>query len=120
MHKVEYQPLLNLLDVTWTGLLTATDMAVYVSDCDTIRARHRLAPGFRLRITLSDGQPLPQDSLAALSRSFLDFPKPSRQAWVTSSSIARLQIKRTMLWPYARIFASGDEALAWLTNPAGE
>ncbi|WP_016743789.1 hypothetical protein [Rhizorhabdus wittichii] len=120
MYKLEYQPALNLLDVIWAGLLTSSDMADYASDCRMIRDREGLTPGFRLRIMVSDGTPLPQASLAALSGAFADFPKPSRQAWVTSSAIVTLQIKRTMLWPYARIFVSADEALAWLTASDGD
>ena len=117
MHTVQYRSTEDLLDITWSGLFTSADMARYALDCSDIQAREGFKAGFRLRIWLRDGHPLPQESLAALAGAFTDFPKPSRQAWVTTSSLVRLQIKRTMLWSYARLFECPNEALAWLIGP---
>lgn len=58
MYKVEFQAGLNLFDVTWAGLLTPAAIAGYANECRAVRYRENVPPGFRLRITLTDGQPL--------------------------------------------------------------
>lgn len=117
MYAIRYQANVNLLDVTWTGLFRASDMTDYARDCRACRTSAGFTDGFRLRIVLSDDQPLPQEALAVLASAFDDFPKPSRLAWVTASSIARLQIKRAMMWPYTRIFETPEAAMEWLIEP---
>lgn len=117
MYTLDYDRPKNLLDISWSGLFTPEDMARYAADCRGCWKRERLADGYRLRIILSDGQPLPQETLAVLADAFTDFPTSGRTAMVTTSAIARLQIRRTMMVPHMRIFDTADEALAWLMMP---
>ena len=117
MYTLHYDRPRDLLDISWSGLFTPEDMAHYAADCRACWKRERFAEGYRLRIVLSDDQPLPQETLAVLADAFADFPASSRTAMVTGSAIARLQIRRTMMVPHMRIFDTADAALAWLITP---
>ncbi len=57
----------------------------------------------------------PTDAAAAIHRRLGAFHRASRIAIVTSSAIARLQVRRFMTQPYLRIFADALEAFYWLT-----
>lgn len=119
MYTIEYKRDVNLLDITWSGLFTPTDMAAYAEACRACWHREQFQDGYRLRIILTDGQPLPQDTLSVLARAFINYPKSGRTAMVTSSTIAMLQIKRAMMEPHMRIFDTADAALEWLiSDPA--
>ena len=114
MYAIQYVRELNLLDISWSGLFTPEDMAAYANDCWTCWRREQFPTGYRLRITLEDGQPLPQETLRILAGAFGGFPKSSRTAMVANGAIARLQIRRAMMEPHMRIFDSSDAALEWL------
>lgn len=114
MYTIRYLPELNLLDITWSGLFTADGMAEYAKDCRACWKREGFKDGYRLRVVLSDGQPLPQDTLTVLAGAFTDFPKSGRTAMVTESAIARLQIRRAMMEPHMQIFETPEAALDWL------
>lgn len=114
MYTIQYRADLNLLDITWSGLFTPDDMATYAQECRACWRREGFTDGYRLRIVLSDGQPLPQETLNVLADAFTDFPKAGRTAMVTASAIARMQIKRAMMEPHMRVYDTAETALDWL------
>ena len=117
MHTIRYVRELDLLDITWSGLFTPEGMATYAEDCRICWKREQFQPGYRLRIVLKDGQPLPQDTLKVLASAFKDFPRSGRTAMVTKEAIARLQIGRAMMEPHMQIFETPEAALEWLLAP---
>lgn len=114
MYTVRYRHSMNLLDITWTGLITPADMIHYIDDCRLCWRREGIRDGYRERIVFSDDQPLPQGTLAIHAGAFTGFPVPSRTAMVTKSAIARMQIRRTMPKAQLEIFDTPEAALNWL------
>jgi hypothetical protein len=117
MYSIKYHRQLNLLDITWSGLFTPDEMVQYAEDCRACWRRESLQDGYRLRIVLADGNPLPQDTLAVLAGAFTDYPVSCRTAMVTTSAVARMQIRRTMMVPRMQIFETPEAALEWLMAP---
>ncbi|RVT93501.1 STAS/SEC14 domain-containing protein [Sphingomonas crocodyli] len=117
MYTIQFNRAWNLLDISWSGLFTPDEMRRYAADCEACRRRERIEPGYRLRIVLTDNQPLPQDTLGVLGKVFENFPVSSRTAMVTKSAVARMQIRRTMMVPQMQIFDDPTAALAWLMAP---
>lgn len=117
MYTIQYRRDINLLDIAWSGLFTPDDMAKYAEDCRACWTREHLEDGYRLRIILSDGKPLPKETLPVLADAFTDFPVSSRTAMVTTSAVARMQIRRTMMVPRMQIFDTPEAALEWLMSP---
>lgn len=115
MYTIQYRYSLNLLDITWVGLFTPEDMIRYIADCRLCWCREGIRDGYRERIVLSDDQPLPQGTLAVHAGAFGDFSVPYRTAMVTKSTIAQMQIRRTMRRANLEIFDTPEAALAWLT-----
>lgn len=118
LYAIEYRRDLNLLDISWSGLLAPQDMVRYVGDCRAVLRREGFSDGYRLRVEVKDNQPLPQETLATLASAFDGFPKPSRTALVTRSAIVRMQTKRGMaIDPNMQIFDTPGLALAWILAP---
>ena len=118
MYTIRYLARLDLLDITWSGLFTPDEMEGYANECRAVWKREQFRDGYRLRIVLSDNKPLPQSTLTVLETIFDDFPRAGRIAMVTSGSIAKMQIRRTMMVPHMEIFDTPEEALQWLNRPA--
>lgn len=114
MYTIQYRRDVDLLDITWAGLFTPEDMNRYAEECRACWRREGFREGYRLRIVLSDDQPLPQGTLAVLADAFTDFPASCRTAMVTASAIAKMQIRRTMMVPHMEIFDTPEAALKWL------
>lgn len=77
MYTIDYRRDLNLLDISWTGLFTPQEMTDYAEECRGCWRREGFKEGYRLRIMLSDDQPLPQGTLVVLADAFTDFPASS-------------------------------------------
>ena len=116
MYTIRYDRKLDLLDITWSGLMTPDDIKNYAEECRACSKSERLRDGYKLRIVLSDVQALPQDTLVALNGAFDGFPRSGRSAMVTGSAIARLQIKRAMM-AHHEIFDTPAAALDFLLAP---
>jgi hypothetical protein len=114
VYTIQYRRDVDLLDITWAGLFTPEDMNRYAEECRACWRREGSREGYRLRIVLSDDQPLPQGTLAVLADAFTDFPASCRTAMVTASAIAKMQIWRTMMVPHMEIFDTPEAALKWL------
>lgn len=77
-----------------------------------VLASRAVPQGHRLRIVLSDDQPLPQGTLAVLANALTDFRASCRTAMITKSAIVRIQIKRAMMVSHMEIFDTPGQALA--------
>lgn len=116
MYDIDFIGAYRLLDVAWRGLLTSSEIRIYAAECRAILGSVDVKDGYFCRLTFVDGQPLPQDSLDTLAQAFVGFPQPRRSAMVTSSAIARLQIKRVLMTANMQIFRNPDDALIWLRS----
>ncbi|MBB4617676.1 STAS/SEC14 domain-containing protein [Sphingomonas abaci] len=114
MYKVDFRHELNLLDVAWTGLMTEAVAHAYVEEVTGRFVREGFRSGYRLRMDFSRVAVQPQEAVLAINSRFRGFPRASRIAIVTNSSIARLQVRRLMPQPYLAIFDTAETALAWL------
>jgi hypothetical protein len=113
VYTIQYRRDVDLLDITWAGLFTPEDMNRYAEEPRMLAARG-IREGYRLRIVLSDDQPLPQGTLAVLADAFTDFPASCRTAMVTASAIAKMQIPANHDGAAPEIFDTPEAALKWL------
>ena len=114
MYSVRYSKDIDLLDIVWSGLFSPSDIDAYEAACFACWKNERFSDGFLLRITLDDGSPLPQQTLALLLKTFAGFPIAARTAMVTRGALSRLQIKRALMRPNLEIFEEAEKALTWL------
>lgn len=114
MYDVQFRPDLNLLDIAWSAQFAADDVASYAHALKARFVAEGFRSGYRLRMDMSDSAVQPQIALPAIKAHLGDFPKASRIAVVTPSTIAQMQVRRIMTQPYLRIFADAQPALNWL------
>lgn len=119
MYSIRFQPALNLLDISWTGVFTPQEVGDYARDCLARFADEGFAAGYLLRIDMSNSAVQPRETLASFEESFRHFPKARRIAIVTASALYRFQILRVMTQPYLRVFDTPEAALAWLVAGDG-
>ena len=119
MYDIMFRHDINLLDIRWHGLFSSEAVAAYARDVKARFVLEGFAPGYLLRMDMSDSAVQPQDAVAAFREHLGDgkFPRASRIAIVTSSAIARMQVRREMTQDYLRIFATAEESLQWLLEP---
>lgn len=117
MYQIDFRHELNLLDIAWSTLFTAEQVAAYGRECKARFVSEGFAPGYLLRMDMRKSAVQPQEAVQAFRTHLGDFPKARRIAIVTASAIARLQVKREMQQPYLQIFDDADAALAWLLEP---
>jgi hypothetical protein len=118
MYKIEFREDLNLLDIAWTASFTPEAVIAYASELKAHFAREGFQPGYKLRIDMRLSAVQPQQALPAFAQAFADFPKASRIAIVTPSTLAGMQVKRVMTQPYLRVFKRAEESMAWLLEDA--
>ena len=116
MYTVDFRHDLNLLDVAWTGLMTEAAAHAYVEELTGRFVREGFRTGYRLRMDFSRVAVQPQEAVLTINSRFRSFPRASRIAIVTRSSITRLQVRRLMPQPYLSIFDTAEAALAWLVQ----
>lgn len=115
-YSIHFDHDFGLMDVAWHRYFSAQDVGPYADACKARFGAEGFQPGYLLRMDMSDSAVQPQDALAMFRTHFDGFPRARRIAVVTSSAIARLQVRREMTQSYLRIFDSADAALAWLTE----
>ena len=118
MYDIDFRHDINLLDIAWHGLFSSDGVAAYAREVKGRFVREGFSAGYLLRMDMSKSAVQPQDAVAAFRDHLGDgmFPRASRIAIVTSSAIAKLQVRREMTQSYMRVFADPDAALAWLTE----
>jgi hypothetical protein len=115
MYTIDFRPELNLLDISWRATFTPGAVVTYARALRAEVERCGLRPGYKLRMDMRRSAVQPQDALAVFAEQFADFPKASRIAVVTPSTLAGMQVKRVMTQAYMRVFRTAPEALHWLT-----
>lgn len=118
MYRIEFREDLNLLDIAWSATFTPAAVVDYARELKAHFVREGFRPGYKLRIDMRRSAVQPQDALPVFAECFADFPKASRIAIVTPSTLAGMQVKRVMTQPYLRVFKNADESLAWLSEAA--
>lgn len=114
MYIIDFRHEMNLLDIKWTGTFTGEEIADYARILKRQFVEEGFQPGYLLRMDMTDSAVQTQDAVQSFGRNLGDFPKARRIAIVTSSVIARMQVRRVMTQPYLRIFALAEPALEWL------
>lgn len=122
MYEIRFRHDINLLDIAWHGLFNSEEVAAYARDVKARFVAEGFSPGYLLRMDMSQSAVQPQEAVAAFREHLGEgnFPRASRIAIVTSSAIARLQVKREMTQSYLRIFETAPAALDWLLKGDGE
>ena len=116
MYSIAFRHDLNLLDITWNGLMTETVARAYVEEGKVGFRRSGFKPGYRFRLDMSPVHVQPPASVELIVNGLCDVPRASRIAVVTTSTITRLQIRRLLPRPYLAFFDTGQAALAWLVG----
>jgi hypothetical protein len=116
MYDYSFRHDLNLLDIRWEGAFTPALVRRYARELIGRFHDEGFKPGYLLRIDMSESAVQPKAALPVFATEMGDFPKATRIAIITSSVIARLQVKRVMTQPYLRIFACAQDSDAWLLH----
>jgi len=116
MYAMTFDHQRNLIDVAWKGLFSPEQVADYARACRERFRAEGFAPGYKLRMDMSESAIQTQDAVLAFREAFRGFPPASRIAIVTPSAIARMQVRREMKQPYLQVFDAPEPALDWLTE----
>lgn len=116
MYTIDFRDDLNLLDIAWSGTFDREAVIAYARALKAQLVQEGFKPGYRLRIDMRRSAVQPQDALPVFEEQFRNFPKASRIAIVTPSTLAGMQVKRVMTQPYLRLFKLADDALEWLVG----
>jgi len=117
MYQIETDRRRNLIAVTLGGMLSVGEVAAYIAELRERFRAERFTAGYRILIDVDACCIQSQAMIEAMREHMVRFPKASRIAMATGSSLARMQVKRLMTQPYARVFESRAEGLAWLVAP---
>jgi hypothetical protein len=120
MYKLIVDPSHNLLEGRLSGSLDTAEASEFASDLARCLSKGKLQPGHLLLIDVTECGIQPQATLNAIHARPGNVPKASRIAVVTGSSVVRMQARRVMTQPYARLFEDRASALAWLVGRQGD
>lgn len=116
MFDVTIDQARRLVRTRVVGFLTLSEVE---TSLPALRARllaEQLSGGYLLMIDTMHATPQSQEVIAALQRHMAKFLKAARIAVVNGSALARMQVRRMMTQPYARIVGTQAEAEAWLLD----
>ena len=116
MYTIDFRGDLNLLDIAWSVTFSPQDVIDYARELKAHFVRQGFRPGYKLRIDMRLSAIQTQQALPVFAEHFADFPKASRIAIVTPSTLASLQVKRVMTQPYLRVFKRAEDSMAWLVG----
>ncbi|CAN5411474.1 hypothetical protein BH09PSE4_BH09PSE4_05850 [soil metagenome] len=115
-YEIEVDPRLSLLHITLGGFFSLTDVDRLITDRNI--AMKRLTCGPNQHVTLVDvsGCKLQsQDVVGAFMKAIVDPRSLSRRlAFVTESSLARMQVRRMVTREGTALFENVSDAKAWL------
>lgn len=113
---IDVDPVRNLVRIRISGFFTAADIAAFKLDRDAAHRRLTCEPNQHLTLTDVSGMRIqPQDIVHAFKLLLADKRQQSRKlAFITGSSLARLQLLRASENRRARLFTNADDAEAWL------
>lgn len=116
MYAITADATHNLVEVVLGGLLSVAETDSYIADLRHEMARHRIHAGYGFVLDVSECTVQTQDMLQAMGRHMATMPKAGSIAIVSTSQLARRQIRRLFDQPYARIVASVADARAWVSD----
>ena len=120
MYKLIVDPSHNLLEGRLWGTIEVAEAEAFASDLARRFGEGKLRPGHLLLVDVTGCGIQSQATLTALHGRSQDLPKASRIAVVTGCSVVRMQARRVMTQPYARLFEDRAGALAWLMGRDGD
>lgn len=108
----------SLVHIWLGGFFATSDIPAFVAERDAAHRKLKCAPN--QHVTLTDVREMniqPQDTVAAFRNLLADKRHQSRKvAFVVASSLARMQLIRAAEGRIARLFATPEEAIAWLLS----
>lgn len=118
MFNFTFDPAGGILCVRVVGSWTLPEVERYAREARERFIAARQRAGFlRLLIDLSETDILSQTVIDPLAKAGMQYSHPDdRVALVVSSTLLKLQMRRMMGDAPAAIFASADEAAAWLAS----
>jgi hypothetical protein len=116
MYAIDTDPARNLILVRLGGMMSVDEVAEYMHQLRRRFVEDSFRAGYRILVDVSECLIQSQDMIIAMGKHMATFPKASRIAMVSRSSLARMQIRRLMTQSYASVFETPDEALAWLVE----
>lgn len=116
MYNINIDQSAKLVSVKLGGMMTVDEVHRYIADLAHEFLRARLRAGYLMMIDTTEATLQRQEVVDALKRQIIQFPKARRIAMVNGSSLARMQIKRVMTQPYALVFDTEAEGMAWLMS----
>ena len=114
MYKLTVEQSFNIVELQLSGCLSVAEVARYGGEFLGYFGSGRLRVGYRMLLDVTSCAIQPQETIAAFGRQVRDTPNASRIAIVTGSSVIRLQVRRVMTQPYAKLFDDRPEAMDWL------
>lgn len=116
MYSIQADTTNNVVEVKLGGLMPLDEVAAYIDDLKGTIGAHKLSDDYAMVIDVSDCPIQSQDMIKAMGEHMATMPKARALAIITVSSLARMQIRRLFVQPYARIVATADEARAWVIS----
>lgn len=116
MYNIKVDTAHNVLEATLGGLMPLDEVAAYMSDLKRTIGAHSLGGNYSMIIDVSACPIQSQDMIKAMGGHMATMPKARSLAIVTSSTLARMQIRRLFTQPYARIVSTFEEARAWVIS----
>ena len=123
MYAITADAAHNLVEVVRGGLMWGAETDAYIADLRHQMVRHRIHPGYGFVLDVSECTIQTQDMLQAMGKHMATMPKAGSIAIVSTSQLARRQIRRLFDQPYARIVASIADGRRWVldgTEPPGD
>ena len=114
MHKIYVNSASNLIEIAFAGLLSTAESVEYVAEVRRVMVTQGIKANYKMLIDISSCPIQPQETIKVLAEHISSMPKAQRIAIVCGSSLAKMQMRRLFLQPYARIVNSTEEGMAWL------
>lgn len=117
-YRIDVDVSRSLVRIWLGGFFAASDLPGFIAERDAAHRKLKCAPN--QHVTLTDVREMniqPQDTVAAFRNLLSDKRHQSRKvAFVVASSLARMQLIRAAEGRIARLFATPEEAVAWLMS----
>lgn len=114
MYDIRVDAARNLVEVTLSGMMSVAETARYMADLKHAISARRLDGSYVLVLDVSDCPIQSREMMQAMGSYMAAMPRARAIALVTGSALARLQLRRLFVQPYARIVATPGDARAWV------
>ena len=115
MFDINYDRPRNLIEATLAGFLSVPEVEQYAAKVEPLIHRAAALPrGYLMLIDVSGCSIQSQVVVTAFQQHVADVPRARRCAFVTGSSMVRMQIRRIIGQSTMQMFDSCDGAREWL------